>query len=204
MTVILASQSCYCRHVDLMNEGRVSDNLSFSSSVSNPFVKFDRKIHKLYFTDKLRMEVEMRQTESLGSNGPPARKKLGSNGRVIKMVPTNEVMKRRAPNGNKVEILNGTKQVINGASIVNRDSSAALVKSTRSKDTDKLPPLEEFRVLPTDEGFSWADENYNDFRRTIDIWSSVLSLRVRVLFDNAKWAYGRGFTEDKQVTFHDL
>ncbi|KAH8489673.1 hypothetical protein H0E87_025051 [Populus deltoides] len=204
MAAILASQGCYCRHIDLMNEGRIlSDNLSFSSSVSNPFVKFDRKIHNLIFSDKLRMEVEMRQTESpasknLGSSGPPDPKKLGSNGRVIKMVPTSEVVKKRTPNGNRVDIQNRTKQVINGATLAKRDSSAALVKSTRSRETDKLPPLEDFRVLPTDEGFSWADENYNDFRRTIDIWSFVLALRVRVTFDNAKWAYVRGFTEDKQ------
>lgn len=209
MAAILASQGCYCHHIDLMNEGRIlSDNLSFSSSVSNPFVKFDRKIHNLIFSDKLRMEVEMRQTESpasknLGSSGPPDPKKLGSNGRVIKMVPTSEVMKKRTPNGNRVDIQNRTKQVINGATLAKRDSSAALVKSTRSRETDKLPPLEDFRVLPTDEGFSWADENYNDFRRTIDIWSFVLALRVRVTYDNAKWAYVRGFTEDKQVTFHN-
>lgn len=204
MAAILASQGCYCRHIDLMNEGRIlSDNLSFSSSVSNPFVKFDRKIQNLIFSDKLRMEVEMRQTESpgsknLGSSGPPDPKKLGSNGRAIKMVPTSEVMKKRTPNGNRVDIQNGTKQVINGATLAKRDSSAALVKSTRSRETDKLPPLENFRVLPTDEGFSWADENYNDIRRTIDIWSFVLALRVRVTFDNAKWAYASGFTEDKQ------
>lgn len=114
------------------------------------------------------------------------------------MVPTSEVMKKRTPNGNRVDIQNGTKQVINGATLAKRDSSAALVKSTRSRETDKLPPLENFRVLPTDEGFSWADENYNDIRRTIDIWSFVLALRVRVTFDNAKWAYASGFTEDKQ------
>lgn len=203
MAAILASQGCYCRHIDLMNEGRIlSDNLSFSSSVSNPFVKFDRKIHNLILSDKLRMEVEMRQTESpasknLGSSGPPDPKKLGSNGRAIKMVPTSEVMKKRTPNGN-VDTQNRTKQVINGATLAKRDSSAALVKSTRSRETDKLPPLEDFRVLPTDEGFSWADENYNDIRRTIDIWSFVLALRVRVTFDNAKWAYASGFTEDKQ------
>ncbi|KAJ6401481.1 hypothetical protein OIU84_016814 [Salix udensis] len=204
MAAILASQGCYCRHIDLMNEGRIlSGNLSFSSSVSNPSVKFDLKIRNLIFTDKLRMEVEMRQTESpasknLGSSGPPDPKKLGSNGRVIKMVPTSEVMKRRTLNGNTVETQNGKKQVINGATLVRRDSSAALVKSTRSRETDKLPPLEDFRVLPTDEGFSWADENYNDFRRTIDIWSFVLALRARITFDNAKWAYAGGFTEDKQ------
>ncbi|KAJ6343257.1 hypothetical protein OIU76_005069 [Salix suchowensis] len=139
MTAILASQGCYCGHIDLMNEGRIlSGNLSFSSSVSNPSVKFDLKIRNLIFTDKLRMEVEMRQTESpasknLGSSGPPDPKKLGSNGRVIKMVPTSEVMKKRTLNGNRVETQNGKRQVINGATLVRRDSSAALVKSTRSR-----------------------------------------------------------------------
>ena len=38
-------------------------------------------------------------------------------------------------------------------------------------------------------------------QRSIDIWSSVLPLRVRVLFDNAKWAYPGGFSEEKEVYF---
>lgn len=59
--------------------------------------------------------------------------------------------------------------------------------------------LEELKVLPSDEGFSWANENYSSWQRSIDVWSFVLSLRVRVLLDNAKWAYVGGFTEEKQV-----
>jgi hypothetical protein len=42
-------------------------------------------------------------------------------------------------------------------------------------------------------------DNYNSMQRSIDILSFVLSLRVRVLFDNAKWAYPGGFSEEKQV-----
>lgn len=195
MAAILASNSCYCPVIDLMNQGRVMDNLSFSSSISTkPFAKFERQICNPQLTEKFRFEVEMRQTES-----PPPR--LGSTGRAVKMVPVSEVMKRRKLNGTKVEIVNGTKQVINGARIVKRDSSTALVKSPTSRKTDKLPPLEDLPVPPSDEGFSWANENYNNWQRTIDVWSFVLSLRVRVLFDNAKWAYLGGFTEDKQVSF---
>ncbi|CBI28458.3 unnamed protein product, partial [Vitis vinifera] len=58
--------------------------------------------------------------------------------------------------------------------------------------------MEELKVLPSDEGFSWANENYNSWQRSIDVWSFVISLRLRILLDNAKWAYLGGFTEDKQ------
>ena len=116
------------------------------------------------------------------------------------MVPTSEVMKRRTPSVDSGEIVNGTKRVVNGASIVKRESSAAaLVKSTKGRGTKELPPIEGLKVLPSDESFSWANENYNSVQRSIDVWSFVLSLRVRVLFDNAKWSYFDGFTEDKQV-----
>ncbi|KAE9457835.1 hypothetical protein C3L33_10267, partial [Rhododendron williamsianum] len=160
----------------------------------------------------------MKQSES------PA--KLGSNGRTIKMVPTSEVMKRKTPsldnadvvngskrvvngsnrvvngsigvaNGSK-GVLNGSKVVVNGTSIVKRDTASALVKTKKTGGSKELPPIEELKVLPSDEGFSWASNNYNSVQRSIDVWSFVLSLRVRVLFDNAKWSYIGGFTEDKQ------
>lgn len=161
----------------------------------------------------------MKQSES------PA--KLGSNGRTIKMVPTSEVMKRKTPsldnadvvngskrvvngsnrvvngsigvaNGSK-GVLNGSKVVVNGTSIVKRDTASALVKTKKTGGSKELPLIEELKVLPSDEGFSWASNNYNSVQRSIDVWSFVLSLRVRVLFDNAKWSYIGGFTEDKQV-----
>ncbi|XP_021275254.1 uncharacterized protein LOC110410017 [Herrania umbratica] len=191
MAAILASHGCYLRNCELMNQGRTMETLSFSSSISNQFVKFERQIHNLPMTDKsFRFRVDMQQTESAP--------KVGINGRPVKMVPASEVVKRKAPATRKVEKVNGVKQVINGASIVRRDNSPSLVKKRKPRASAELPPLEELNVLPSDESFSWANENYSTLQRTIDVWSFVLSLRVRVLLDNAKWAFVRGFTEDKQ------
>ncbi|KAA8524877.1 hypothetical protein F0562_011300 [Nyssa sinensis] len=95
-------------------------------------------------------------------------------------------------------LMNGSKRVVNGASLVKRDTAPALVKTPKIGDPKELPLIEELKVLPSDEGFSWANENYNSFQRSVDVWSFVLSLRVRVLVDNAKWMYLGGFTEDKQ------
>lgn len=55
------------------------------------------------------------------------------------------------------------------------------------------------RVLPSDEGFSWAKEDYSATKRQIDVWSFVLTLRSRVWFLDTKWTYVGGFTEEKQV-----
>ncbi|KAB2022121.1 hypothetical protein ES319_D07G187000v1 [Gossypium barbadense] len=139
-----------------------------------------------------RFQVEMQQTEPTP--------KVGINGRAVKMVPASEVVKRQAPAARKVEQVNGVKQVINGngASIVRRKNSPSLVKMPISRVSKDLPPLEELKILPSDENFSWANENYSSLQRSIDVWSFVISLRVRVLLDNAKWAYAGGFTEDKQ------
>lgn len=192
MVAVLASHSCLPHNCELMIQGRTMDALSFSTSISNPIVKFERRINDLPMADKsFRFQVEMQQTES----SP----KVGINGRAVKMVPASEVMNRKTPASGKVEKVNGVKQVINGASIVKRDASPAIVKTPKSRVTEELPPLESSKVLPSDENFSWANENYNTLQRTIDVWSFVLSFRVRVLLDNAKWTYGGGFTEEKQV-----
>lgn len=201
MAAILASHSCNCRNVDLMNQGRTLENLSFSTSISIPFAKFEKAICKLHSRNS-KFQVQMRQTES-----PASRSGDSGNGRAIKMVPVSEVMKRKTPNGKEVNVVNGakqvngTKQAVNGVNIIKRESGAGLVKTSRYRQTNKFPPLEDSKVLPTDEGFSWANENYNNWQRTIDVWSFVLSLRIRVLFDNEKWAYLGGFTEEKQVIF---
>lgn len=201
MAAILASHSCNCRNVDLMNQGRTLENLSFTTSISIPFAKFEKPICKLHSRNS-KFQVQMRQTES-----PASRSGDSGNGRAIKMVPVSEVMKRKTPNGKEVKVVNGakqvngTKQVVNGVNIIKRESGAGLVKTSRYRQTNKFPPLEDSKVLPTDEGFSWANENYNNWQRTIDVWSFVLSLRIRVLFDNEKWAYLGGFTEEKQVIF---
>ncbi|KAI3753503.1 hypothetical protein L2E82_25557 [Cichorium intybus] len=124
---------------------------------------------------------------TLGANGKPV--KLASNGKPITMVPTSELVKNKP--------VNGSTQVINGTSLVKRETKA-LVKPVKVKEPSGFLPPEDLKVLPSDESFSWANENYNSVQRSIDVWSFVLSLRVRVLLDNAKWAYPGGFTEEKQ------
>ncbi|KAF8014844.1 hypothetical protein BT93_H0590 [Corymbia citriodora subsp. variegata] len=192
MAAILAAQSCYCRNTKVMNQGRTNGGLSFSSSIANQIKKLERKICKVNFGKRVyRFQVIMRQTDS------PAR--LGTNGRATKMVPASEVMKRNAPNGsNKVEKVNGSKQALKGASIVKKKPTLSLVKTRKVRDTERIPPVDELKVLPLDEGFSWANEYYNSWQRNIDVWFFVLSLSIRVLFDDAKWAYLGGFSEDKQ------
>lgn len=209
MAAILASHSCYCRNVELSYQGRTVDNLNFSSSVSvNQIIKIEKtKTGKLF-----RVHIEARQAELPN--------KYGENGKPVKMVPTSEIMKRnptsvehaesingskRAVNGSKLAVngskrgVNGSKQVVIEERKVDRDSSV-LIKSLGIKKSDELPPVEELKVLPSDESFSWANENYNSVQRSIDVWSFILSLRVRVLLDNAKWAYVGGLTEDKQAS----
>lgn len=176
-----------------MNQGRTNDGLSFSSSISNQITKLERKMCNVNCGNRFyRFQVIMRRSDSPG--------RLGTNGRAVKMVPASEVIKRNAPNGNnRVEMANGSKQVLNGASIVKTKPTLSLVKTPKVRGTKQFPPVDELKVLPSDEGFSWANENYSSWQRNIDVWSFVLSLRVRVLLDNAKWAYLGGISEDKQV-----
>lgn len=196
MAAILASFSCGCRVGDLTCHGRLRDDLSFSGSVSNnDYSKFDKDAYNLVKTRKLcRLQVGMQQTEL------PA--KVGTNGRPIKMVPTSEVKKRKSSSISTSEVVNGSAKnvngvrVVNGENLVQRNPAPPLSKALRTK---VLPPIEGLKVLPSDEGFSWANENYNSIQRTIDVWSFVLSLRVRILLHNAKWTYIGGFSEDKQV-----
>ncbi|KAF5741364.1 hypothetical protein HS088_TW10G00361 [Tripterygium wilfordii] len=204
MAAVLASQSYCCCNMDLMNQGRAMGTLGFSSSISDEFTRFDWQASNrpISAAKSIKFHVEMRQTElpsKLGGNG-----RLGINGKVsikkrdVKMVPASEVMNRKSPNSNKVNMVHGSRQVVNGASIVKRDPTPALSKTLNFRDYKELPPLEDLKVLPSDEGFSWANENYNSWQRTVDVWSFVISLRGRVLLDNAKWAYLGGFTEEKQ------
>jgi disease resistance protein RPM1 len=194
MAVIMALNGCYCNNIESVNQRRPLDNLCFTSSISaHKLSKNERSASNKSGNDKFpRFVVEMRQTEV-----PPS--KYGTNGRAVKMVPATELVKRKTASENKAETVNGSKQVVNGASLVRRDPTPTLTKTTKPETSKELPPLEELKVLPSDEGLSWANENYNSWQRSIDVWSFVLSLRVRVLLDNAKWAYVGGFTEEKQV-----
>lgn len=163
--------------------------------------------------------AEARSTES---------EKYTTNGRSRKMVPTTELVRNKngarartdtvngslngAVNGSTKVVINGatngvvnglTKSVNNGSvsgtSLVNGSKMSALVKTQKQMSARDDPFEEELKVLPSDEGFSWAKANYNSVQRSIDIWSFVVSLRIRILFDNAKWAYAGGFSEENQV-----
>lgn len=199
MAAVLASQSCYFHEMDLQHHGIAIDDLTFSRSMSSKrFPQFDRYITNLpAFPKGFVFRVEMRQTKE-----PTERV---SNGQPIKMPPTSEFMRRtRNSSVNKAATVNGTKQivnggskVVNGVSIVKRETSPLVRRSTVLED-EGLPPFDEPRVLPADVGFSWASDNYNSVQRSIDVWSFVISLRVRIFFDNAKWAFAGGFSEEKQ------
>lgn len=189
MAALLASQSC-CYGSET---ARTTKAIAFSSSLENPF---SGEATLCYGSKSKRFRIEMRQSES------PS--KVEINGRSVKMVPASEVVKRK-DGVNNVKTVNGSaEKVVNGASLVSsrniNGASSNLVKAPKKKAESYLPPpVEGVRVLPSDEGFSWADENYSSLQRSIDVWSFVISLRIRVLFDNAKWAYVGGFTEEKQV-----
>lgn len=198
MAAILALQGCYCHNRESTDQKRIPDNLSFSRSISvHKFLNFKGPTWNRLRTDKFfKFQVEMRRTDS------PS--KLLTNGRAVKMVPASKVLKRKPPSNNKVDTVHGSKQVVNGANIVRKQPTAALVKTPIVRGSKELPPTEELKVLPSDEGFSWANENYNSLQRTIDVWSFVIAFRVRVLLDNEKWAYLGGFANDKQVRFLEL
>lgn len=198
MAATLASNSCYCREAKL-NEGKGKQayDLCFSRSFSlHTIKKIEKSTWNPQSSRHFRIQNEIQQDIS-----PP---RLNTSGRAAKMVPINEIVKKKAVSANKVEKINGTKQVINGASLVKRSPSPPLVKRTNvvtDSFSQKLPPIEDLKILPSDEGFSWANENYNSVQRSIDVWSFVLSLRVRVFLENAKWTYAGGFSEDKQVEY---
>ncbi|KAI4340297.1 hypothetical protein MLD38_025147 [Melastoma candidum] len=181
MAAVLSSQSCY------------GHGLGFSFSVSSSVPAESEGPRRRTSADPWHKSkgllVRMRRA------GSPD--KLGTNGRAVKMVPASEVMKRRPPSADKLEIVNGLQRVVNGTGIVEREPTSPSVFQI-SGTNDGLPPLEEPKVLPSDEGFSWAKDNYSSLQRSIDVWSSVILLRIRVLLDNAKWAYPGGFSEDKQ------
>ncbi|XP_006660453.1 protein ACTIVITY OF BC1 COMPLEX KINASE 7, chloroplastic [Oryza brachyantha] len=198
-------------------------DLSFSGSVCNPKLQWLRA--SLNETPLVKRSLVFR-TEARSAET----EKYGSNGRVIKMVPTTELKRSKsgvrvrpdtvngspdgavnsltkvtvngsptaAVNGSTKAIVNGSpKLAVNGTSLVKGSKTSALVTQKRMRPNDE-PFEEELKVLPSDEGFSWAKDNYNSWQRSADIWSFVLSLRIRVLFDNAKWAYPGGFLEEKQ------
>ncbi|KAJ0733373.1 putative ABC-type Cd(2+) transporter [Helianthus annuus] len=205
MTAIPASNSCYC-HVQLVNQGITPHNLTFSTSVSiQNLVTHERRPHKIVKFH--RFHVQMQQTGSpmkpdtngqlskVYTNGRPI---LGSKGQPITMVPIHEAVNNKPLSKQRSQTANGPIRIGNGTSLVKREITPPLIKSVEVKQHTGFPPSEEYKVLPSDESFRWANENYNSVQRSIDVWSFVLSLRVRVLLDNAKWTYPGSFTEEKQ------
>lgn len=181
---VLASDTYWHSIGEMMNHGRSGYNLSFSGPLKNYNTVKTRKL--------ARFRVQMQKREL-----PP--EQLSKYGRVVKMIPTSEIRKGMSPSVDKLEIVNGSAKKVNGVHV-------SLVKKvpTPPPRPKELPPIEGLKVLPSDESFSWANENYNSVQRTIDVWSSLLSLRIRVLLDNAKWTYIAGFSEEKQVSSCNL
>ncbi|XP_051115363.1 protein ACTIVITY OF BC1 COMPLEX KINASE 7, chloroplastic-like [Andrographis paniculata] len=199
MAAVLISNNSYGFVGGSVNHGRWGDDISFSGSVRDKsFQKFNKNTKNLIKTRKLhRLQVEMQQRELPD--------KVVKNGRVIEMVATSEIKKRMSLDNSKtgsakningiVQNVNGHQQLVKRESLVKKDSSLSLTKSARPKE---FLPFEGPKILPSAKGYSWANENYNSIQRNIDIWSFIISLRLRVLLDNSKWTYIGGFTEDKQ------
>nr|CAB3503343.1 unnamed protein product [Digitaria exilis] len=191
-------------------------DLSFSASISSVKLPWysASKCDTIWVKRTRKFRAEARTAES---------GKYGTNGRATKMVPTTELRRtnggclirsgtvngspNRTVNGSTKAIINGSakivingtpKMAVNGTSLVKGSKTSSLVKTQKHTRLKDDPFQEELKILPSDEGFSWAKDNYNSVQRSIDIWSFVLSFRVRVLFDNAKWAYPGGFSEENQ------
>ncbi|WOL13626.1 hypothetical protein Cni_G22397 [Canna indica] len=187
MMSILASNSCYRQYLKPLERRQVVVDLSFSRAIStfklpNP-VRDNGSLAKQRL---LRILSKAQQTEL---------DRFGNNGSATKIVPTKHLVKHRNQEHPSV---NGSKIVINGSVKVKREHTSHLVKIDKSVARSAIPSTDEVKVLTIDEGFSWANENYNYWQRSVDIWKFVLSLRFRVLFITAKWTYIDGFTEKKQ------
>ncbi|KAK9152386.1 hypothetical protein Syun_010695 [Stephania yunnanensis] len=217
MAAILASNGCYCRHANSIDQRRGNFNLSFSGSVSGQnLCKLENQLYDFPVSNRrsrFRVRVQQTETSRLTTNGRavkmlPAeevRKSLPNNtgakpinGKATKMLPTREGLKNRNTSLNGKVVVNGSAITVNGALTVKRSNGSTALTTRKSSSSAELPFPDELKVLASDESFSWANENYNSLQRTVDVWSFVLSLRIRVLLDNAKWAYVGGFTEDKQ------
>ncbi|CAM8891074.1 unnamed protein product [Rhodiola kirilowii] len=195
MAGILALHTCCLRNVESVNQGRVLEDISFTGLINvRRTLKLQRSISNAPHSRKAcRFAVESRQAEAESPN-------LGINGNAVKVsrAASNEVLRSTSQSINGATKVKGTKTV-NGTSLIKREEVVPPMNGVLKVRKGKLPPpAEELKVLPSDENFSWANENYNSWQRSVDVWSFVLSLRVRVLFDNAKWAYPGGITEEKQ------
>lgn len=195
MSAVLASHCCYYpRKSEVINQGRTFDKLIYSSSVSHHLINVKRQTCGIPTADdSVRFKVKMQQNESHSRVGPSGRRP------AVKVVPASEVMKRKTAPSLKPEKVNGAHHDTKGVSIIKKETTLAPVKLPNGRAAITVSLVEEQKILPSDETFSWANDNYSSWQRNIDIWSTVASLHLRVLLDNAKWTYLGGFTEDKQT-----
>ncbi|KAL7583356.1 hypothetical protein Lser_V15G45547 [Lactuca serriola] len=168
----------------------ILDNLSFSISFSlQKLDTHERNSPKIERFHRFRIEMQKRESKSpikSGINGKPNGKPLNMDRIPIAMVPITEAMKTMTQSEKRPGILTRLTQ------IVNRETTSAIEV--------KKPSIEGSNILPSDETFSWANENYNPVQRTLDLCSFVISLHLRLLLNNSKWSYPRGFTKIKQKT----
>lgn len=200
-------------------------DLSFSTSISSvKLPRYGASKNETFFVKRspmFRAQVRPAEYDKYGSNGRatkmvPTTELRRSNGAglarpgTVNGSPNGSVnSSTKAPiNGSSKSVVNSStnvaingspKVVVNGTSLVKGSKISSLVKTQKQMKLNDSRFDEELKVLPSDEGFSWAKDSYNSWQRSADIWSFVLSLRIRVLFDNAKWAYAGGFSEEKQV-----
>ncbi|RWW66972.1 hypothetical protein BHE74_00025628 [Ensete ventricosum] len=191
---VLASNGYPRQHLEsIFGTRRSVQDFTFSGTVSDcgsPY--FGTAFPVLPATKRLpRILAKARQTES---------DSLVTHTSANKMVPTKDLVRKRVPSHQKPAPVNGSKMVVIGAGTSKRNITSDLVQTNKNIAPKDITFTDEVKVLPLDEGFSWANDNYNYWQRTMDIWNFVISLRIRVLFDDAKWAYIDGFTEEKQVS----
>ncbi|XP_008813062.1 LOW QUALITY PROTEIN: protein ACTIVITY OF BC1 COMPLEX KINASE 7, chloroplastic-like [Phoenix dactylifera] len=191
MAAILASDSCFHRCFKHVDQGRlINDRFSFTGSISSPkFSRLEASANSCTSTKTLPRFLVEACRMGAGRYGA---------GRDTKMVSTKELMRSKGASRQKLGSVNGSKVAADGAKLVKRDRTSSALAKTQKRTFQEIPFTDELKVLPSEEGFSWAEDNYSAWRRTIDIWIFLLTLRLRVLFDNAKWAYLGGFTEEEQ------
>ncbi|XP_042452131.1 protein ACTIVITY OF BC1 COMPLEX KINASE 7, chloroplastic-like isoform X2 [Zingiber officinale] len=175
---LLAFSSCYHQFLLPLDKRQAIEDLTFSKRISrSKFLTFGMVINGTRGLPQIFAKAA--QTES---------HKYATNGSIIKMVPTKDLVKRKNPSPKKTLPVKGSEVVFN----------SSIVRTEKKKAPREIPFTDEVKVLPLDEGFSWANENYNYLQRNVEIWNFVFSLQFRVHLINAKWSYIDGFTEEKQ------
>lgn len=190
--VILVSNSCYRPYLGQLDQRQVVKDFTFSRAISKSEPQNFGKV--IYETNQPAVNLTKARQSQTESD------RYGSNGSATKMVPTKDLVRRRDPSRQEPTPVNGTKVSLNGFITIKRDNTSQIFKTKKNIPTGKIPSIDEVKVLPLDEGFSWANDNYSYWQRTLDIWNFVLSLRLRILFLNANWTYFDGFTVEKQVS----